>query len=95
MFQTVRMPGDGRCMYHAVAFNLKSETQMVMNRLHDFYTLFGTSRVHLSDPETWADWIRMEFDQSLDEYKKGLFRRWGGTLDLLALSRIFQRDIHV
>lgn len=66
-----------------------------MNRLHDFYALFGNTRVHEHEPETFADWIAMEFNQTLDEYKKNLFRRWGGTLDLLALARIFQRDIHV
>lgn len=91
----VSMPGDGRCMYHSVAYHLKSDVRLVMNRLYDFYTLFGHSRVHESEKETWADWIRMEFNQSLDEYKRGLFRRWGGTLDLLALARIFGRTIIV
>ena len=91
----VPMPGDGRCMQHSVAYHLKSDVRVVMNRLHDFYKIFGHTRMHVHEKETWADWIRMEFDMSLEAQQQSLQRRWGGTLDLLALARIFQRDIHV
>lgn len=36
VMKIVRMPGDGRCMYHSVAYHLKSDAVVVMNRLIDF-----------------------------------------------------------
>ena len=97
------MPGDGRCMFHSLAFGLSHaygkpvSASDLIESVCAYYDFFASFALYASEPETIAQWIQMETGLSIVEYTHQLKRnrKWGGYIDLIAVSRIYSCDIEV
>jgi len=99
-YRRFRMPGDGSCLFHSIAFGLKAigyhseDGHSVRQRVAKFiaenpeFEITGTPL---------RDWVNWDSDVSVDNYALRLSRGnlWGGAIEMAACAQIFFVDIVV
>jgi len=99
-YRRFRMPGDGSCLFHSIAFGLKAigyrseDGHSVRQRVAEFiaenpeFEITGTPL---------RDWVNWDSDVSVDNYALRLLRGnlWGGAIEMAACAQIFFVDIVV
>lgn len=99
-YRVRRMPGDGSCLFHSIAFGLSGlgykgeDGHAVRQRVAKFiaenpeFEITGT---------TLREWVLWDSNTSLDTYARQLSRGgfWGGAIEMAACAQVYMVDIVV
>lgn len=88
------VPGDGTCMFHAVARQVGARDGYALRSLVADYTVaHADSPLHGTPIRNWIQW---EIGVSAEEYVRRMRgRMWGGALDLTLLASALRVPIFV
>lgn len=98
----VNVPGDGNCMFHALAYSLKGSARRTAAELRADAVQY--MRAHLDQPlypandaTTAREWIGFAGYPSAEQYLQTLARNgtWGQSLELAALCHVLSRPLGV
>mmetsp|Transcript_21415 Transcript_21415/g.25999 ORF Transcript_21415/g.25999 Transcript_21415/m.25999 type:complete len:315 (+) Transcript_21415:111-1055(+) len=90
-----RMPGDGDCLFHSLAYGLgRSSTARNLRRE---IAAFIAKNPSLEIAETpLRDWIRWDSNNSVSMYAKRMsIRGWGGGIECAAFSHLKGINVHI
>lgn len=90
-----RMPADGSCLFHSLAFGLEATHACQLRReIADFIEAHPSEIVA---GQALQDWILWESNESPDVYAASMRRsaEWGGAVEMAVCSHIKAVDIHV
>jgi len=95
----VRMPGDGSCLFHAIAFGLKflgyaEDGHSVRQRVAKFIAAKPDLEIAGTPVRSWVDWdSSMSIGSYVSRLAAGGF--WGGAIEMAACARACGVDIAV
>lgn len=99
MYVRVDVPGDGSCMFHAVAFGLRDNSKGINGHVSGH--ALRTRVVQMLDTDTQISglpirqWIEESETISASEYANRMKTAWGGAIELACLSHLVKRCIAV
>lgn len=96
----VRMPGDGACLFHALAHGLSvlglenDEGFAVRHRIADFIARNPDHCIAGTELKHWVDW---DSQKQVQEYAQTLSRGhlWGGAIEMRVFCHIYRVDLGV
>lgn len=98
--RVVRMPGDGACLFHSLAFGLhrlgyrQEDGLRIRSRVARF--MYDNPEFKITGTPL-RSWIAWDSHVSVDSYVERLAsgRVWGGAIEMAAVAEIFQVDVVV
>lgn len=97
--QTTRMPGDGSCLFHSLAFGLRKlgcseDGHAIRQLVARFIAENPDSKISGTALRTWVYW---DSRRSVNEYVARLSTGgvWGGAIEMAVVAHIFQVDVVV
>jgi len=94
-----RMPGDGSCLFHSLAFGLQAlgfrhDNRSIRNEVSRFIADNPNFEITGTPLRCWVDWdSRMTVESYAARLSAGSF--WGGAIEMAACAQIFLVDIVV
>lgn len=95
----VRMPGDGSCLFHSIAYGLGSfghheDGYSVRSRVSNFIAQKPDFEISGTPLRSWVDW---DSNQTISSYVNRLSSGgfWGGGVEMAAAAQIFGVDVAV
>ena len=82
------IPGDGHCLYNAVALYLGTDVTTLRQEVADYIA---------TDPDKYRDVIEVDTDRTTEQYIEDVRNNteWAGDLEINILMRIYNRPIYV
>lgn len=97
--RVIRMPGDGSCLFHSIAFSLNAlnyqETgHTVRHRVANFIADRPDFEITGTPLRSWIEW---DSQMTVSSYASRLLAGncWGGAIEMAACSQIFAIDVAV
>lgn len=97
--RVMRMPGDGSCVFHSIAFGLKAlgyeeNGHMVRQKVARFITERPDTEITGTPLRCWIEWdSRMSVSSYAARLAEG--NCWGGAIEIAACAQIFAVDFAV
>ena len=91
----VRQPGDGSCLFHSMAYGLKSHCNANTLRAEvcKFIACSGSFQICETPLSNWVKW---DSGQSTSDYARRMSRgQWGGGIEMAVCSEIHACNVHV
>jgi hypothetical protein len=93
--RVIRQPGDGNCLYHALAHGLGSGTSAGALRRELAEWVKGHPTERIADTPL-SDWVLWDSGECAQEYARRMARSgWGGGIEMAACARLRRVNIHV
>ena len=91
--EAIDVPGDGTCMFHAIALPLKVSGHYLRNVVSSHIEKYPDSNLH---GETLRNWILWDRGISPESYAQKLRQgQWGGSLETTLLASMLNTPIFV
>ena len=87
------VPGDGTCLFHAVAKQLGKKGKDLRNLVASVIEKFPDSQLHGQSLKEWIQWeTKNSSAKHAENLRNGL---WGGMLETTSLASLYNKKIYV